>query len=151
MAGEARLRQVRAADLTADFRAADRREAWAATGLPFAEALARSLALSTRAWTGTIDGRTAAIFGVAAASPLTGLGVPWLVGTDLVGRHPRVFLRRSRPILGEMLRLYPRLVNYVDADNEAAVRWLGWLGFRIAAPEPFGPFALPFHRFSLEA
>ena len=40
---------------------------------------------------------------------------------------------------------YPH--NRVHAGNDAAIRWLGWLGFALGAPEPDGPFAQPFIHF----
>jgi ribosomal protein S18 acetylase RimI-like enzyme len=83
-------------------------------------------------WTGTglIDGVPVCMFGVAPIDMLAGLGQPWLVTTNAVARHERVFLRRCRPVVAAMLDSYPRLTNIVHADNVRAIKWLRWLGFK---------------------
>ena len=35
-------------------------------------------------------------------------------------------------------------VHVVDARNAVAIRWLGWLGFTLGAPQPMGVRGLPF-------
>ena len=131
-------------------READRREIWAASHRDPEHALAHGLRLSDRAWAGYGDGRLACLFGVGPASLLGRVGVPWLIGSDDLVRHQTAFLRRSRPVLATLFDGYDVLTNFVDARNEASIRWLGWLGFRFGDPAPFGPDRLPFYRFELK-
>ena len=133
--------------VAAALRPADRAEVWAAAHLmPFA-AVSDSVARSETAFTGLVDGQPALIAGVGRASLLGATGVPWMLGTALIDRHPVAFLSHSRRVVAGWRRDFARLVNRVDARNRAAVRWLAWLGFRIDPAKPFGPEGLPFHPF----
>jgi len=90
-----------------------------------------------------------AVFGV---SPdwLPGYGVPWLLAApEMEERFSRTFLRYCRVFLRRMLESYTVLANRVDARNEAAIRWLTWLGFTLRDPAPWGPLGLPFHKFEM--
>ncbi|MER1847225.1 hypothetical protein KC948_10275 [Proteus mirabilis] len=115
------------------------------------QVLRHGLSVSTKAYAGIINEEVVTIFGVASGSLLTGLGVPWLVGTDLLEQHQKTFLRRCKPILKQMLGQYPTLMNYVDERNHIAKAWLHWLGFQIEEAKPAGLLQLPFHRFTLRA
>lgn len=128
-------------------RAADRDEVWASGGFGPLAALERSLALSPLAWTGTVDGVPACMFGAASASLLGGEGVPWLLGSDLIERHQRAFLRRNREYVRQMQAAFPVLRNMVDARNMTSIRWLRWLGFTIGPAVRWGTAGLPFHPF----
>ena len=79
------------------------------------------------------------------------MGVPWLLATDELESCARPFLRRSRKAVKEMMNGYSVLRNYVDARNTVAIRWLGWIGFKILPAEPFGADGLPFHPFEMRA
>lgn len=129
-------------------RAADRFEVLASTGLDPARSLQLAFELSDQVWTGTADGVPGAMFGVSSMDPLTGAGVPWLLGSDLVEENAIAFLRASRRIVDGMRQEYTLLENYVDARNVASIGWLQWLGFDIHEQAPFGPFGVPFHRFT---
>jgi hypothetical protein len=124
-------------------------EEFHATGMTVDAVLSDGLKVSTYAWAGLIDGEVACIFGVASPSVLSGEGVPWMVGSDLLDLHAHAFLRRSRRVVSHMLSLYDHLENYVDSRNTRAVHWLRWLGFTLHAPEPHGPQGVPFHRFEM--
>ena len=128
-------------------RAADAAEVWASGRLSPLEALERSLALSPMAWVGMVDGEPACIFGAASASLLGGEGVPWLLGSDLIERHQRAFLRRNREYVRQMQAAFPVLRNMVDARNEVSIRWLRWLGFTIEPAVRWGAAGMPFHPF----
>ena len=130
-------------------RQADIDEVWATARHSPMAALKRSLEASALAWTGLVDGAPACLFGVGAPFLLSGVGAPWLLGSDDLLAHQKAFLRRNRAYLGRMLALYPRLENWVDCRNAASIRWLRWLGFRLAPAAPFGALGLPFHRFEL--
>lgn len=142
--------QAHAIAMCGRMRAADVAEVRASIGVGPDEALRRSLAFSSHAWAGLVDGEVACLFGVGMTSLIGGVGAPWLLGTDLIARHGTAFLRRNRPHVAFMLSLYPKLENWVDARNGLAIEWLRWLGFSIMPAEPYGPFGLPFHRFEMQ-
>lgn len=136
--------------LAALMRPADVAEVWAAAKMKPLEAVRHSLAMSTEAWAGLADGELVCLWGVAPRSFLAGEGSPWLLGTPALERNARAFLSRCPQHLNAMFSVYNRLVNWVDARNTAAIRWLRWLGFTLHPAEPYGPFRLPFHRFEKE-
>lgn len=90
------------------------------------------------------------MFGVSPASMIGGNGTPWLVGTSRIEKYQKTFLRHCRPVLQQMLAVYPRLENYVDERNHVAKAWLHWLGFRLEEAAPYGALGLNFHRFHME-
>lgn len=98
-------------------------------------------------WCLRADGIPAAVFGAARISELSGIGVPWLLGTDETVKNPVEFLRLSKPCLDDIQGRFPMLRNWVDARNAASIRWLKWLGFEVHASAPFGPFDQQFHKF----
>ena len=132
-------------------RDADRREIWATGFDDMLEALHLSHNFSTHKATCTLDGELVAIFGVTPTSLAAGEGSPWLIGTDLIRQHARVLIPRVRPYIDAMLRAYPRLENYVHAENRVAVGWLKRVGFTLHPAQPFGLRGELFHRFTLEA
>lgn len=139
------------AELAPRMRAADVREIEAALGVAPLAALAMSLRRSTEAWAGTVDGAVACVFGVGPLSLLGGEGCPWLLGSELVERSAFAFARRNRAMVARWLATYPVLRNHVDARNIKAIRWLGWLGFEVKPPVPYGVSRLPFHPFERSA
>ena len=136
-------------ELLADIRLADVFECLAA-GQPVDAAVVEALEISRQSWAGLIDGRVVCLFGVATAAWREDVGVPWLFGARGLARHSIRFLRRCRPYLHQMQSGYARLMNYVDADNETAIRWLSWLGFTLHDPEPYGPYGKLFRLFTME-
>jgi hypothetical protein len=137
------------ASIAERMRAADVAEVWAASGKSPSEALAFSLDRSDAAWTGIVDGQPEVMFGVGALSILSGVGAPWLLGTDEVERNRRRFLRGSIFWRDEMLKLFPVLRNVVDDRNAVSIRWLRWLGFTLSEPFPVGRERMPFRLFEL--
>ena len=129
-------------------RQADAREIWAAAGLSPGFAVAYSIAYSRDAWAVLLDGKPAVVFGVGVMADAGNiLGIPWLVATDEIERHPVRFYRTSKKVIALMKRRYARLMNWVDARNTLSVRWLKWAGFTIEEPAPWGAQGLMFHRF----
>lgn len=135
--------------LAAQMRQADRRELWAAAGQSPAEALRHSLALSTSAWCVLAGGEPLAMWGVGAAhSLLANTGAPWLLATPRLHSLRRALLRLSRTYVARLQADFPRLQNYVHAQNHAAIRWLVWCGFTLAPkPEPYGKARELFYKF----
>ena len=122
-------------------------EIQACSGSSIERALQLGLERSLRAWVIESDGLPLAAVG--DTMHVIGVGVPWMVTTDHIASDPRHFLRASRAVLGDMLRRHHTLLNYVDARNAAAIRWLSWLGFTIDEPVPYGVQGLPFRQFHM--
>lgn len=125
-------------------RAADKAEV-TAQGLTPQQALVQSLRGSLWARMAVLGGRPFCMWGVEAASLIGGVGYPWLLGSAVLDRFPRDFLRESRAGLAEMLETFERLDVFVDARYAKAVRWLRWLGFVAGEPVMFG--GVPFYPF----
>lgn len=113
--------------------AADAREAdvveMAALGYGFGEALCRSLERSDFALTATVNDVPVCMLGVAPVSVIFGEGAPWLLSSNGALRAQKSLLKTCRPVVAEMLRRYPRLLNIVDSENAVSIRWLRWVGF----------------------
>lgn len=94
----------------------------------------------------------AAMAGVAPAGILSFTGRPWMLATPALDSAPRTLLARlSQRHVAIMLRLFPRLENWVHADNRRSLRWLKWCGFVIDEPRACGVAGELFHRFYKEA
>lgn len=125
------------APIAMNMRQADRDEVDAASGRSAFEAMEFSFKKSTRPMTVLIDDVPAAMFGVGDINILTGVGAPWLLGTDLVETQYVPFLRGSTRWRDQLLKRYSVLRNFVDVRNEASIRWLKWLGFTFSEPIPY--------------
>jgi hypothetical protein len=112
--------------------------------------LANGIRHSDFAWYCAVDGKPACIGGVATVSVLGGVGMPWLLGTDVVEKNPRALMTKSAIYLRMMRANYTLLRNYVDARNRVAIRWLERVGFEIGPPEPRGPYSMPFQKFEMK-
>jgi len=148
-------REVDARELAPKLRRADQAEVLALLGPVHlvegaAESLLEGLASSREAWTARdTGGRIICMGGVSRMSLIGSTGIPWLLGSDLVTAHRRVFLVECRRMVAHWLTLFEVLRNVVDARYAAAIRWMRWLGFEIGPP-----FALAhglFRRVSKEA
>jgi hypothetical protein len=131
--------------VAAHMREADRREVWAYSRHKPEEALRVSLSRSLFARTVIVDGLPVLMYGVGVPALLGSTGSPWLLATDAVYEVLFSFLKYSRVVVRHMQSLFPRLENYVHADNALSVRWLRWCGFSIDdTPELFNgePFYL---------
>jgi hypothetical protein len=140
--------EPRHASIVGYLRAADVDEIWASTGLSPAFSVAYSISHSPYARAVLVDRNPEVVFGVGeAVTPHGKIGVPWLVATDEIERHPVRFYRTSKTLMAGIREKYSCLVNWVDARNTLSIRWLKWLGFTIGEPEPWGVSGMPFHRF----
>jgi len=136
-------------ELAANLRQQDRDELDAGGHTDHERAIRESVKASD--WTNTIliDGRVAAIFGVARfGTMLDPRGIPWALGTDLVPQNRRALARLARVYIRAMLRDYPHLVNAVHARNTVAVRWLKRSGF-VFGPAHTLPNGETFHTFEM--
>lgn len=134
------------AELAENLREQDRAECLAGGVTDYADAIRDGVTHSALCWTGLVGGKVACIFGVRPVTLLGSTGIPWLLGTPLVARHARVFMRNSRPYIAQMLRAYPHLTNFVHAPNHQAVGWLKHMGFSLsgAVAAPSGELFYPF-------
>ena len=118
--------------LSPRLREADLKELKAA-GYPSAEAaLYQGLEISDMCFTGLDPGTglPAVMFGVVNTEHDIGYNTIWLLGTDAVPQHGRVFARYTKRWMKTITEMYGTVGNYVDLQNTFYVRWLGWLGFR---------------------
>ena len=111
--------------VAAKMRAADAAECRAAGHDDLLHVLEEGVEHSTMARAALIDDQVACIWGVRpAGTMLTPIGVPWMLGTDLVPQHRRLLLGYAGDAIKRMLALYPILINFVHCENAQAVRWL---------------------------
>lgn len=124
-------------ELKDTMREADRREI-EGIGFSSAQGLWRSYKSGLMNTTGLIDGKVGAIWGVGGVY-LGSIGQPWLLTSQEVKRISSLkFARIYQKEVYKMLELFPRLMNYVAADYEEAVRLLSIVGFSLDAPEKIG-------------
>lgn len=124
-------------------------EVWAMQMVTPSQALARSLWLSDYSFAGLVDGRAEVMWGVGYLSPVFGVGMPWLLGTDVVIDHKRTFLEQSKLWVDMMMARYEELTNFVDDRNTISKRWLKWLGFTLSEPTIMGYEQVPFRQFHM--
>lgn len=134
-------------DIAVRIRPEDKAELWDFACVTPAQAMYFGLNQARFARTGFIDGEAVAMFGVNTVSAVSGIGRPWLIGTTLLDRYAKTFLRRCRPVVEEMLSDYKLLENYIDMRNVRAIAWLKWLKFEMGEPEPMGIYKMPFIKF----
>lgn len=136
-------------ELAVTMRQADIDEVWATGHFTPLAALQLGKLTSREVTAGIADGMVLCIFGVAQLAVLSDKGIPWMLTSSELPRHARAVLRANRGWIDRARKQYPFLVNYVDVRNTIAMRWLGWLGFKLFDPEPFGVDQLPFRRFEM--
>lgn len=130
-------------------RQADIDEITEALGIPMEEALLDAVTDSLNAKKIVVNGQVVAVFGDAIHNILGSIGIPWLISTVHVERNALAFLKVCKPEVQGMLTRHHHLINYVDARNTAAIRWLKWLGFEFGPATPYGPKGFPFYPFTL--
>lgn len=135
-------------ELIANMRELDRAELRATSSRAFHEQLGLSLRWSISPGAAfSPKGELLCLFGAAPVNMMGDTAVPWLIGTNALGRYARALKEGAAGYLGAIQQQYPRLWNYVDARNLPSIRWLKRMGFVIEAPEAFGHEGLPFHPF----
>lgn len=136
--------------ISRNMRAPDRAEC-IASGADPETIIFSSSAMSTHLLCASVGGEPACVFGLVPLSILSGIGCPWLLGTDLVYANGRALIRGTRAYIPEMLRAYPCVMNHVHARNEVAVRWLHHMGFTLQPAKEHGPYGELFHLFEMRA
>ena len=153
MADKIEIREIEDGDiavLVRNMRKHDVQEVNAATRMGVRNAVETSVNLSTYAKTGLVNDELVCMWGVCPISLISSSGSPWMLGTDLIEKKQRIFLRRSKPWLEDIKKGYKTLENHVDERNTLSVRWLKWLGFEMKKAEPYGVNGELFHKFTME-
>jgi len=153
LADKIEIREVEDGDiavLVRNMRKHDVQEVNAATRMGVRNAVETSVNLSTYAKTGLVNDELVCMWGVCPISLISSSGSPWMLGTDLIEKKQRIFLRRSKPWLEDIKKGYKTLENHVDERNTLSVRWLKWLGFEMKKAEPYGVNGELFHKFTME-
>lgn len=133
-------------ELAPKLRAEDEAEILA-FGLTLEKALWRSYKSSVMRKTALIDGEVAAVWGVCGHF-LGTVGAAWLLTGSAVDKvSPLKFTRIYQQEVKEMLHLFPKLSNIVDADHSAALRLLDIVGFTLGEPKIMGSKGKLFVRF----
>lgn len=130
-------------------RQADRDEITEALGIPMVDALRECATGACKSSKLVVGGEVVVVFGDTVHSLHGRIGVPWMIGTVNIEKHRREFLQACRPEIDEMLTRHSVLINYVDARNVTAIRWLRWLGFEFGPAEPYGPLGMMFQPFRM--
>lgn len=129
--------------VAANMRDADVLEVAASHGHTPLQALTTSIHESDMAFCAVVDGTPICIFGFACDEDEERAAV-WLLGTDDILKHRRLFLRESRRIVGEWAKCFGQMFNWVDRENAVALRWLSWLGFEHVLVKSHGVANQPF-------
>lgn len=136
-------------DLVLNLRAGDRLECEALGLTPikaicqaYNEAVTKSIVL--------LNGKVAAAWGLSGTI-LGQVGHPWLLTSTEVNKAPIGMAGVYRREVRKMLELYPMLENWCDSRYTKSLRLLELAGFKVEAPEPYGPNNFLFCRFWLEA
>lgn len=124
------------------------------TGSTARRSLWRGLRNSIVCETAFVDDEIAAMWGLAVSyipgvSLLSDKGAPWLLTSAAVERVPFAVVREGRYAVARMLRIKPKLENYVLASYTRAVRTLRLIGFKIDKPEPIGRNGALYSRFHM--
>lgn len=97
------------------------------------------------------DGPIAIVGVVDLGCLISSAGAPWLLGTPDLYKTGRLFWTEAKKVVYAMSQDYENLRNYVWEDNEASVRWLSKLGFKVFPAEEKPPYGERFHRFEKRA
>ena len=94
------------------------------------KAIEENLSRSSHAFTGFMNDKPFCIFGVVPVTKKR--GHIWLLVTEDVHKVDLRFLSGSLYFLRFFKTIYRTLEALVDAEYEASVKWLRWLGFKPA-------------------
>lgn len=96
------------------------------------ETMRRWFANSSQAWAGFYEDRIACLYGIISPSILSDTAYLWLTTNELVHEHPFLFVRHSQMVIEHLLRTHDRIVGHVSVNNLDAIKWLEWLGMKLA-------------------
>lgn len=96
------------------------------------EMLDESLKVSKHTWFGVEDDKVVAVGGLSLHPIEEGIGIPWLLSTDIFMKNHLFTINSLTTSLIEHsfnnLSLY-LLTNQVSLDNKPSIKWLKYLGF----------------------
>ncbi len=96
------------------------------------------------------DGIPLAVFGVVPQGGLhTGRACVWMLGTTEISKKKKSFAKLSKPMIAQLLGLYPVLSNIFDARYYKTIRWLRWCGAKFGEPYPLGINRELFRKFEI--
>lgn len=129
-------------------RPADRVELLLSNGCDIQETLEYSVRLSDECFVAeTPEDGVLCLFGVGPAQE-PAVGIPWMVGTDAMLKHPKGLIQGGRWATERWLEKYPTLVNFVHAANAVSIAWLQHIGFSLGQLVPnYGVGQAPFYQF----
>lgn len=90
--------------------------------------LEKCLVVSTHVYLGLVDGEYACCWGLIPPSLMGDKAYLWLHTSALVEQNKFVFVRHSQCCVEKMLEEYHELIGFCVPSNEAAIRWIQWLG-----------------------
>ena len=124
--------------VAAFIREADRVEVYEGSRRDPLTAMKYSVARSERSAVLRVDEEPVAVFGVGRLSLLSGVGVPWMLGTDMLKANAKLLLPMAPLVVRKMMQGHDVLRNVVHEDNKASIRWLEYMGFRMGNPVEAG-------------
>lgn len=135
--------------VAANMRYEDVAEVRAASGLGPLRALDVAFKWTPQCWTIAPEWEDPiAIFGITPYPAWERAGICWLLGTEGMLNHRKVFLRNSVEVLREVSRDYELIFNLVDERNTVHIRWLKWCGFSFLRRVIAGVEERPFLEFA---
>jgi hypothetical protein len=144
-----RVTEGHIAHVSDNLREGDRVELRAGGVASILNALQKSVNQSQYCSTALLDGTPCAIFGLVKTDILSGIGIPWLLGTDLIDKGRRHFIVETKRGVDEMLTICPTLINVVHVENKKTIRWLKSMGFKFGKPAPIGVRGEMFMQFTM--
>lgn len=115
-----------------ELREADKAELKALYGLDPRPALGLACTLShpeSLRTVATDEGQLVAIFGSAIHPQDSRVGCVWMVGSDLITKHSKEFLKITPDLVKTASEPYEIVYNYIDMRNTTHLRWLKYAGF----------------------
>lgn len=117
------------------------------TEMDMVSMLRGSVKVSDASFTWMIDGEPAAICGICRGNDGgETAGIPWMIGTELLERNPKVLIKASRMFFDLWLLEHGKLTNFVPSNSHKTINYLEHLGFSVTnvgvVPETGKPISL---------
>jgi hypothetical protein len=82
-----------------------------------------------------INDNPQAMLGVGSLNMITGEGIPWMLGTEVIYDNPRLIVQWAPRVIGLMLNTFDALENLCSSDNSRALSFLKHVGFEVSPEE----------------
>lgn len=126
----------------------DKQEVLAAGNETCEYALRQSFARSTVRLSLDINGDLSAMFGIVPDSLLGHSANVWMLGAPGMKRIRKTFVKKSREMIADFVRMYPVLWNVVDSRYVSSIRWLKSCGAQFSN-NPIKIGGVDFYRFEI--